>query len=185
MTNDPRKASNGPDAGKSPDFGKTVQPSGGLPIPFGEFIVLTALLVSLTAMSIDIMLPALPGIGKTFGIANANDQQLVVTAYFLGLAGGQLFYGPLSDRFGRKPLLLAGLCIYLAGAVVMAVNIWMTIAGRVRKERPIVGAGGRDVGLVVTGIDHGAHVAEPGRALGQRALGRGVACRALRQPLVH
>lgn len=108
MTNEPSKASNGPDAG---------QPAGGLPIPFGEFIVLTALLVSLTAMSIDIMLPALPGIGKTFGIANANDQQLVVTAYFLGLAGGQLFYGPLSDRFGRKPLLLAGLCIYLAGAV--------------------------------------------------------------------
>jgi MFS transporter, DHA1 family, multidrug resistance protein len=88
-----------------------------LQIPFREFIVLTALLNSLTAMSIDIMLPALPQIGSTFGIPTANDQQLVVTFYFLGLAIGQLFYGPLSDRHGRKPLLLVGLSIYLVAAL--------------------------------------------------------------------
>lgn len=92
-------------------------PMRELTIPFREFIALTALLVSLTAMSIDIMLPSLPRIGATFGIPAVNDQQLIVTFYFLGLAAGQLFYGPLSDRFGRKPLLLAGLTIYLMGAL--------------------------------------------------------------------
>ena len=91
-------------------------PIADLPMAFRELIALSALLMSLTALSIDIMLPALPRIGAAFGIATANDQQLVVTFYFLGLAGGQLFYGPLSDRFGRKPLLLAGLSIYLLGA---------------------------------------------------------------------
>ena len=101
--------------------GTAPRPEPRMPIPFAEFIPLTALLVSLTAMSIDILLPALPRIGATFGIAGANDQQLVVTSYFLGLAGGQLFYGPLSDRFGRKPLLLAGLCIYLAASVAILV----------------------------------------------------------------
>ena len=95
--------------------GATAEPK--LPISFREFLLLTALLNSLTAMSIDIMLPSLPSMGAAFGVPTANDQQLIITYYFLGLATGQLFYGPLSDRHGRKPLLLLGLCIYLVAAI--------------------------------------------------------------------
>ena len=83
------------------------------PMPvFPEFVAMMASLMALTALSIDIMLPALPQIDHTFQIAGANDQQLVVTMYVLGFAAGQIFYGPLSDRYGRRRILLFGLCLY-------------------------------------------------------------------------
>ncbi|WP_448205985.1 multidrug effflux MFS transporter [Azospirillum sp. sgz302134] len=81
-------------------------------VRFAEFVALMALLMALTALSIDIMLVALPDIVQSFGVSGANDRQLVVTAYMLGFAGGQPFHGPLSDRFGRKPVLAAGLVIF-------------------------------------------------------------------------
>ncbi|HXV26257.1 MAG TPA: multidrug effflux MFS transporter [Alphaproteobacteria bacterium] len=85
----------------------------GLP----EFVALMAGLMALTALSIDVMLPALPAIADAFSIGNANQRQLVVTAYLLGFALGQPFCGPLSDRFGRKPVVVAGLCVYAAGSL--------------------------------------------------------------------
>ncbi|HEX6611667.1 MAG TPA: MFS transporter, partial [Hyphomicrobiaceae bacterium] len=88
----------------------------GLKTSFAEFVVLTALLISLTAMSIDIMLPSLPQIGAAFSVANANETQQIITSYMLGLGFGQLAWGPLSDRFGRKVLLLIGLFIFVLGS---------------------------------------------------------------------
>lgn len=88
-------------------------------LPRREFILLLALLTAMTAMSIDIMLPALPEIGRALGVANPNDLQLVVIVYFSGLAAGQLFWGPVSDRFGRRAPLLAGLAVYV-GATLLA-----------------------------------------------------------------
>jgi DHA1 family bicyclomycin/chloramphenicol resistance-like MFS transporter len=88
-----------------------------LAISFFEFVVLIAALMALTALSIDIMLPALPQIGADFSISNVNDQQAVVTCYLLGFAAGQLLYGPISDRVGRKPVLLGGLTIFIIGTV--------------------------------------------------------------------
>lgn len=108
--------------GETPVRPSEIPQALNLPISFREFIVLSALLVSLTAMSIDIMLPSLPAIGATFGVPGRNDQQFVVFYFFVGMATGQLFYGPLSDRFGRKPLLMAGLAIYLLAAIT-AVNV--------------------------------------------------------------
>ena len=83
----------------------------------GEFIALCAALVAVAAMSIDIILPALPALDAAFGIANQNDRQLVILVFTITFAVSQLFYGPLSDRFGRKPLIVFGLSLYLVGSV--------------------------------------------------------------------
>lgn len=66
-------------------------------LPFKEFITLMAMMMSLVALSIDAVLPALESIGHSFGVTNANDNQLLIGSLFVGLAFGQLFFGPLSD----------------------------------------------------------------------------------------
>ncbi|MFN2271406.1 MAG: MFS transporter, partial [Anaerolineae bacterium] len=85
---------------------------------FAEFIIIISLMMSITALSTDAMLPALPQIGSDLGVQNANDRQLVVSVLFLGLAVGQLFFGPLSDTVGRKPTVYAGYVLYIAGALL-------------------------------------------------------------------
>jgi DHA1 family bicyclomycin/chloramphenicol resistance-like MFS transporter len=84
---------------------------------FAEFVAMMALLMALTALSIDVMLPALPLIRDEYGLADPNRMQLVVTAYVVGFAAGQLFHGPLSDWLGRKPVLLVGLAVYALASV--------------------------------------------------------------------
>lgn len=88
----------------------------------GEFILLVATMMALTALSVDVMLPALPQIGDALGLANANDRQVVIVIYMLGFSVGQLVYGRLSDIYGRKPVLLAGMAIFIAGSLVAAVT---------------------------------------------------------------
>ncbi|MBK1664471.1 MFS transporter [Rhodospirillum rubrum] len=86
-------------------------------IGFPEFVGLMAMLMALTALSIDVMLVALADISSDYFLADANDRQLVITAYLLGFAVGQPVWGPLSDRIGRKPVLIAGLVIYGLGCL--------------------------------------------------------------------
>jgi MFS transporter, DHA1 family, multidrug resistance protein len=86
-------------------------------LSFAEFVALIAVLMALTALAVDIMLPALPMIADDFAIADANDRQLVVTAYMLGFAAGMPIYGPLSDRFGRKVMLMIGLGIFVVASL--------------------------------------------------------------------
>lgn len=83
-----------------------------------EFVTIIAVMMALTALSIDIMLPALPAISADFGLAFDNERQLVITYYMLGFAAGQLVHGPLSDSFGRKPVVLIGLGTYAAATAV-------------------------------------------------------------------
>lgn len=99
---------------------------------FVEFVIIISLMMSLAAFSIDAMLPALPQIGSDLGVQNTNNRQLVVAVLFLGLALGQLFFGPLSDKTGRKPALYAGFAVYIAGALVsvFAESFAMMIVGR-------------------------------------------------------
>lgn len=92
-------------------------PPVALHISFAEFVGLCACLMAMTAMSIDIMLPALPAIGDALGVANQNDRQLIVVLYMAGFSAGQILFGPLSDRFGRKPILMAGLAIFIVGTI--------------------------------------------------------------------
>ncbi|RUV35225.1 MFS transporter, partial [Mesorhizobium sp. M7A.F.Ca.MR.228.00.0.0] len=92
-----------------------------MPIPRWEFIALCAALMALNSLDIDIMLPALQQIGATLGVENENHRQYVITAYILGFGGGQLFFGPISDRFGRRAPLVAGLVIYVAAAAAAAI----------------------------------------------------------------
>ncbi len=91
-----------------------------------------ALLISLTALSIDSILPALPAIGADLGVTRANDTQLVISAVFFGLAGGQIFYGPLSDSFGRKRVMYLALVLYMLGTLIgiAAGDFSMLLVGR-------------------------------------------------------
>jgi DHA1 family bicyclomycin/chloramphenicol resistance-like MFS transporter len=82
-----------------------------------EFVAMCASMAAVAAMSIDILLPALPAIGEAFGIVDENTRQLVILVFAVTFAISQLFYGPLADRFGRKPLLVGGLVLYLIGSV--------------------------------------------------------------------
>ncbi len=89
---------------------------------FGEFIALMALLMSLMALSIDIMLPALAQIGQDLQVAHHNDNQLIISLLFLGFSIGMIFYGPLSDSFGRKPAIYLGLSIAILGCIISLVS---------------------------------------------------------------
>ena len=92
-----------------------------------------ALTISLVALSIDTMLPALPDIARDLKVGDANNAQLIITSLFLGLAAGQIFYGPVSDSIGRKPAIYAGYALFVAGTLLC---LWTTdfsvmLAGRV------------------------------------------------------
>ncbi|MGD8402600.1 MAG: multidrug effflux MFS transporter [Anaerolineales bacterium] len=100
---------------------------------FFEFVIIISMMMSLTALSIDAMLPALPQIGNDLGIANPNDRQLIISIIFLGSALGQLFFGPLSDKTGRKPAIFTGYAFFITGSLVsvFSVNFPLMLVGRV------------------------------------------------------
>lgn len=85
---------------------------------FPEFVCMIALMMALNALAIDSMLPALPDIGNALGVTNENSRQWVITAYLLGFGAMQIIYGPLADRFGRKPVLMVGIGIYVFFSLV-------------------------------------------------------------------
>lgn len=97
-----------------------------------EFVILVASLISLVALSIDAMLPALPQIGQSLGNESENDRQLIVSFLFFGLACAQLLFGPLSDSYGRRPAIFAGLGIFLIGCLIsaFATSFSMMLVGR-------------------------------------------------------
>jgi DHA1 family bicyclomycin/chloramphenicol resistance-like MFS transporter len=98
-----------------------------------EMTALLAGLMALNAFAIDAMIPALPDIGRSLHVAHENERQLVVIAYFVGFASTQLLWGPLADRFGRKPILAAGVTLYAFFALLCAFagSFPLLIAGRV------------------------------------------------------
>jgi MFS transporter, DHA1 family, multidrug resistance protein len=86
-----------------------------------EFLAIVALCMGMGAVSIDLLLPAFPEMRADLGLAaGATSISEVITAFFLGIAVGQLFFGPLSDRYGRRPVLQVGLVVFVLGASAAA-----------------------------------------------------------------
>lgn len=114
-----------------------------------EFTLLMAALMSLTALSIDTMLPALPAMGNDLQVLQANDIQLIISTLILGLSLGQLFFGPLSDSLGRKPSLVAGIALFIVGCAfcLLGERFGTVLAGRM-----IQGIGAAGPRLVVVAL---------------------------------
>lgn len=102
-------------------------------IPQLEFIALMAAMMSLAALSVDAILPGLPQIGVGLNNPDSADLQLIIIMIFLGLGLGQLLLGTLSDSFGRKPVVYAGIIIFLLASLVcvFATSIEVMLLGRV------------------------------------------------------
>ena len=98
-----------------------------------ETVTMLAGLMALNAFAIDAMIPALPAIGAELGVAEDNRRQLVVIAYMFGFGSTQLVWGPLADRFGRKPVLAAGIALYAVFALLCGIagSFELLIASRV------------------------------------------------------
>ncbi|HVY52838.1 MAG TPA: multidrug effflux MFS transporter [Devosia sp.] len=96
------------------------QPSAPRVLSRVELIALIAGLMALNALAIDVMLPALPYIGGSLGVANANETEFIVSSYMVGFGAAQLAFGPISDRFGRRPPLFVGIALYVACALLAA-----------------------------------------------------------------
>ena len=91
-------------------------------IGFPEFLALVAALMACQALAVDAMLPALSTIAHALGINDENRAQWIVTAYVAGMGVGQLFWGVISDRFGRRPVLLVGLGMYALAALLVGLS---------------------------------------------------------------
>jgi len=85
-----------------------------------KLTVLLGALIALPALGTDFFVPALPALAESFAV-DAGAAQLAITTYFVGIAAGQLVWGPLSDRYGRKPVLLVGLATMLASSLAALV----------------------------------------------------------------
>lgn len=98
-----------------------------------EFVVLMAALMSIVALSIDAVLPALPMIGDYLSVSDPSDNPKLITSIFLGLGVGQLIFGPLSDSFGRKPIVYAGFILFVIASIICisTKNFEMMLFGRV------------------------------------------------------
>ena len=98
-----------------------------------EFVAMMASLMSIVALAIDALLPALDYIGFSIGTTKSSDTQLLITMIFLGLGLGPLFFGPISDSLGRKPIVFMGFGIFIIASLICIFSeslLWM-VFGRI------------------------------------------------------
>lgn len=98
-----------------------------------EFVTLMASLMSIVALAIDALLPALDIIGITIGTRQIADNQLLITMIFLGLGIGPLVFGPISDSIGRKPVVYVGFVLFIIASFIciFATSVEMMVLGRI------------------------------------------------------
>ncbi|MDE4174996.1 MFS transporter [Phaeobacter sp. PT47_59] len=127
----------------------SISKSGANPMSKGEFIALIAMMFATIAFSIDAMLPALPEIGETLSPDNVNRAQLIITSFVLGMGIGTFFTGPLSDAFGRKPVIFAGVLLYILSAFAAWAAQSLELALLARLTMGLGAAGPRVVAMAV------------------------------------
>jgi len=120
-----------------------------LSIPLLEFVALMALVFSVVALAIDAMLPALAEISRELGAAHANDAQLIISIFFLGIVFGQAFFGPFSDSRGRKPAIYIGFAVFSIGCLV---SIFSTSFAGMLAGRFLQGLGAAGPRIVVVAL---------------------------------
>jgi MFS transporter, DHA1 family, multidrug resistance protein len=103
------------------------------PMGFPEFVVVIASIMALNPLAMDMMLPALPDIASAFHITSLNKPQEVLSAFLIGFGIGQFIMGPLSDRFGRRPVLIDGMALYCIASLlaIMASSFETLLLARV------------------------------------------------------
>ncbi len=115
----------------------------------GEFIALIAMMFSTIAFSIDSMLPALPEIGAQLSPDDINRAQLILTSFVLGMGIGTFFTGPLSDAFGRKPVIYGGVVLYIVASVVAWASSSLELVLAARVVQGLGAAGPRVVAMAI------------------------------------
>jgi MFS transporter, DHA1 family, multidrug resistance protein len=114
-----------------------------------EFVVLMAALMALQALSIDMMLPALPQMGHDLKVAAANDRQAIILLFFLGVGLGSLLMGPLSDRYGRRPILIGAIMMMMIATIVCALAPTYPVMLMARLSAGLCGAACRVVTISI------------------------------------
>lgn len=127
-----------------PPEGQAIRPERPWAGPgFSEFVAIVGLMMAVTAISIDNLLPAFPAIQERFGVPDPNRLQWLIYVYMIGFGVAQIVYGPVSDALGRRPVLLASLALYVAGTLLAMVApsfAWLLAA---RVVQGLGAAGGR------------------------------------------
>ncbi len=102
---------------------------GHIPLPF---LIFLAMMISVVALTVDAVLPAIDGIAAELAFDDPNDRHLIVIYVLLGLGISQLIFGPLADSIGRKPAAMLGWAIFLVGTLMAAFSHseWMMLMGR-------------------------------------------------------
>ncbi|UPY35457.1 Bcr/CflA family multidrug efflux MFS transporter [Sediminicoccus sp. KRV36] len=141
-------------------------------ISTGRLAALLGLLAAFGPLSIDMYLPAFPDIGASLG-GSVEGVQLTLAAYFVGMAGGQLLHGPLSDRLGRRRPLFAGLIVYVVVSALCALATSMEALVALRLLQALAGCAGMVISRAV--VRDVSDVLDPVRLMGRLMLVMGVA----------
>lgn len=116
---------------------------------FGLFVALIAAIMAVTPLGIDSMLPALPEIGRSLRITTENHQQWVIAIYVFGFGSAQIVYGPLSDSFGRKTVLIPALLLFSTLSIVAGLSQSFEGLLAARLFQGIAGASGRVLSISI------------------------------------